>query len=168
MPTDPNDDNDDTDLLYDDIPEDMKLPYTKNLVHGNTNVTPYQNSYCRNTTKNASTNRDTTTGSITDTRASQETVSHDFMRMSTRSTGSFNIGSNHYDTVDDVDHGPAAATMNSIELVPILQDQVRQLQKENSTLKRNIGILYRTAITEIQRKDQQILEQQLQLQQQHR
>ena len=168
MPTVPNDDNDDTDLLYDDIPEYMKLPSTKTLVHGNMNVTPYQNSYCRNTTKNASTNRDTTTGGITDTRASQETVSHDFMRMSTRSTGSFNIGSNHYDNVDDVDHGPAAATLNSIELVPILQDQVRQLQKENSTLKRNIGILYRTAITEIQRKDQQILEQQLQLQQQHR
>lgn len=90
------------------------------------------------------------------------------MRMSTRSTGSFKIGSNRDDKADDVDHGPAAATLNSIELVPILQDQVRQLQNENSTLKRNIGILYRTAITEIQRKDQQILEQQLQLQQQHR
>ena len=52
-------------------------------------------------------------------------------------------------------------------MVPILQEQIRKLQTENTILKRNIGILYRTAMTELQRKDQQIMEQQQQqLQQQ--
>jgi CCR4-NOT transcriptional regulation complex NOT5 subunit len=47
---------------------------------------------------------------------------------------------------------------NSLEQVPILQQQIQQLNHENKILKRNIGILYRTAMTEIQRKDQQIQE----------
>jgi hypothetical protein len=52
-----------------------------------------------------------------------------------------------------------------------LQQRIKQLEEENSTLKRNIGILFRTAKNEIKRKDDQIksllLEQQQQQQQQH-
>jgi hypothetical protein len=42
---------------------------------------------------------------------------------------------------------------------------IQQLQKENITLKRNMGILYRTAKQEIHRKETQIQQLLLQLQQ---
>lgn len=42
------------------------------------------------------------------------------------------------------------------EEVDALQAKVGSLQRENSTLKRNIGILYRTAIAELKRKDAEI------------
>jgi hypothetical protein len=56
----------------------------------------------------------------------------------------------------------------SQEHMPPQQDQqlvIQQLQKENITLKRNMGILYRTAKQEIQRKETQIQQLLLQLQQ---
>lgn len=37
-----------------------------------------------------------------------------------------------------------------------LQQQIKSLQAENDTLKRNIGILYRTAKSELERKDRTI------------
>ena len=104
-----DDDKGDLDLLYDDIPEDMKLPASLEV---------------GNTTSSTST-------------SNQRELYHPSSSTST--------------------------IKNSIELVPILQEQIRQLQTENSILKRNIGILYRTAVTELQRKDQQLIElQQLQ------
>ena len=106
-----DDDKGDLDLLYDDIPEDMKLPAS--LEVGNTT-------------------------------SSTSTANHRELYHPSSSTSTIK---------------------NSIELVPILQEQIRQLQTENSILKRNIGILYRTAVTELQRKDQQLIE--LQQQQQH-
>jgi hypothetical protein len=42
--------------------------------------------------------------------------------------------------------------------VSLLHEQIRKLQEENNILKRNIGILFRTAKNEIQRKDNQIHE----------
>lgn len=44
-----------------------------------------------------------------------------------------------------------------VEEVKFLQNKVSKLQKENEVLKRNMGILFRTATAEIQRKDKEIL-----------
>ena len=44
-----------------------------------------------------------------------------------------------------------------VEEVAFLQDKVTKLEKENEVLKRNMGILFRTATAEIQRKDKEIL-----------
>jgi hypothetical protein len=35
-------------------------------------------------------------------------------------------------------------------------EQIKALQQENDTLKRNMGVLYRTAMAEIQRKNEQL------------
>ena len=42
------------------------------------------------------------------------------------------------------------------EQVEFLEQQVNKLQAENENLKRNMGILYRTAKAEIERKDNEI------------
>ena len=44
-----------------------------------------------------------------------------------------------------------------VEEVQFLQDKVAKLERENQVLKRNMGILFRTATAEIQRKDKEIL-----------
>jgi hypothetical protein len=44
-----------------------------------------------------------------------------------------------------------------------LEERVGALEKENQTLKRNMGTLYRTAVAELQRKDDQIQELQSEL-----
>lgn len=57
---------------------------------------------------------------------------------------------------------PAAASAKSnaprslVQEVQFLQDKVAKLEKENEVLKRNMGILFRTATAEIQRKDKEI------------
>ena len=43
-----------------------------------------------------------------------------------------------------------------VEEVKFLQEQVTKLEKENEILKRNMGILFRTATAELQRKDKEI------------
>lgn len=45
---------------------------------------------------------------------------------------------------------------NLTELVKELEQTVERLTKENSTLKRNMGTLYRTAVAELARKDRHI------------
>ena len=50
-----------------------------------------------------------------------------------------------------------------VEEVQVLQQRVEALKTENRVLKRNMGTLYRTAVAEIQRKDAQIQELQLEL-----
>mmetsp|Transcript_11709 Transcript_11709/g.15400 ORF Transcript_11709/g.15400 Transcript_11709/m.15400 type:complete len:128 (-) Transcript_11709:375-758(-) len=47
-------------------------------------------------------------------------------------------------------------TRSLVEEVDYLQDRLGLLEKENEILKRNMGTLYRTAMAEIQRKDEQI------------
>lgn len=42
--------------------------------------------------------------------------------------------------------------------IAMLRKQLAAAQKENETLKRNIGTLYRTATNELKRKDNRILE----------
>ena len=42
--------------------------------------------------------------------------------------------------------------------ITMLRKQLAASQKENETLKRNIGTLYRTATNELKRKDNRILE----------
>jgi hypothetical protein len=61
---------------------------------------------------------------------------------------------------------PKPAVQSSKEIMPQQQQLLQNLQDENTTLKRNMGILYRTAKQEIQRKDSQIQQLLLQLQQQ--
>jgi hypothetical protein len=151
MSTIPSSDND-TDLLYDDIlEEDVKLPSTKTMIGRSKNW--------KATNRERSIHTDTTT-----TAQSHDTVTYDFMTMSTRTMKLMNKNNSIDNETFDQEYPSRSTTtsplLNSIELVPILQEQIRQLQQENRILKRNIGILYRTAKTEIQRKDQQLLEQQ--------
>lgn len=75
-----------------------------------------------------------------------------------------------YDDMDNVKLASAAAPSESLfkkkssKVAPKslteenaeLQSTVEQLQRENETLKRNMGTLYRTAIQELARKDRQI------------
>ena len=42
--------------------------------------------------------------------------------------------------------------------ITMLRKQLAAAQKENETLKRNVGTLYRTATNELKRKDNRILE----------
>ena len=46
--------------------------------------------------------------------------------------------------------------MSQPEIMIQLQQQIKSLKAENDTLKRNIGILYRTAKSELERKDRTI------------
>ncbi len=46
-------------------------------------------------------------------------------------------------------------TSNSPDILK-LQQQIKSLQAENETLKKNMGILYRTAKSELERKDRRI------------
>jgi hypothetical protein len=55
-----------------------------------------------------------------------------------------------------------SGTTSLVEEVEILQKRVRELEEENMTLKRNMGILYRTAVAELSRKDNLLLMQQQQ------
>jgi hypothetical protein len=55
-----------------------------------------------------------------------------------------------------------SGTTSLVEEVEILQKRVRELEEENMTLKRNMGILYRTALAELSRKDNLLLMQQQQ------
>jgi predicted metal-dependent peptidase len=80
------------------------------------------------------------------------------------------------DLYDDLKMQPAApkrgnSTITTVDaqVLQKLQLQLKSVQQENTNLKRNISILYRTAKQEMQRKDRRIqhLEQQLQQQQQH-
>ena len=50
---------------------------------------------------------------------------------------------------------PINTTLSQIEITQ-LQQQIKSLQAENDILKKNIGILYRTAKSELQRKDKTI------------
>ena len=160
----PSNDNNDTDLLYDDISEDaMKLSSTKKTFVGSgRNLRDWKEATNHN---RQSMTADATTTTIA---PSQATVAYDFMNMSTRSDSSLNTNNNESETFNQEYPSSSNTTttptplLNSIELVPILQEQIRQLQNENRILKRNIGILYRTAKTEIQRKDQQLIQQQSQ------
>lgn len=52
--------------------------------------------------------------------------------------------------------GDAPPGSSLVDQVQALQEQVKQLQLENETLKRNMGTLYRTAVAEIKRKDAEI------------
>ena len=47
--------------------------------------------------------------------------------------------------------------LSLVDQVAALEETVKALRRENDTLKRNVGTLYRTAKREIQRKDDQIL-----------
>lgn len=54
-------------------------------------------------------------------------------------------------------HSSSSARPRSLhEQAEFLEQQVTKLQAENEHLKRNMGILYRTAKAEIQRKDNEI------------
>jgi len=59
-------------------------------------------------------------------------------------------------------HHPKSLT----DQVQELQATVDRLQAENETLKRNMGTLFRTATSELARKDRQLLEARQQLEQQ--
>jgi hypothetical protein len=147
-----NDSDNEDDNLYDDIQEDVTL-MSSNATYTigglNTEDSAVSTDAVVTAMKSTSMNADGVTQKETkDT--SNETISYDFL-----SSTNLHSNSNHIDN---------ERPKNSFELIPILQDQIRQLQNENAILKRNIGILYRTAISEIQRKDQQILQQQLQQQ----
>jgi hypothetical protein len=50
-----------------------------------------------------------------------------------------------------------------VEEVDVLQQRVAELQAENETLQRNMGTLYRTAMSELARKDKQLASLQAQL-----
>ena len=50
---------------------------------------------------------------------------------------------------------PKIITLSQSEITQ-LQQQIKSLQAENDILKKNIGILYRTAKSELQRKDKTI------------
>ncbi|GAX14706.1 hypothetical protein FisN_11Hh247 [Fistulifera solaris] len=52
----------------------------------------------------------------------------------------------------DHSSGPLSLT----EQVQMLQERVKELERENEQLQRNMGTLYRTAKAELQRKDDQI------------
>ena len=54
-----------------------------------------------------------------------------------------------------------------VEEVSYLQERVQLLEKENKLLKHNMGTLYRTAVSEIQRKESQISNLQLELDKAH-
>ena len=51
--------------------------------------------------------------------------------------------------------GVGASMMSNTEITQ-LQQQIKSLKTENETLKKNIGILYRTAKSELERKDRTI------------
>jgi septal ring factor EnvC (AmiA/AmiB activator) len=54
---------------------------------------------------------------------------------------------------------PTASSMpRSDPEISNLQQQIKNLEAENETLKKNIGILYRTAKSELERKDRRIEE----------
>ena len=51
---------------------------------------------------------------------------------------------------------PTASTSPSYPEIVKLQQQIKTLEAENETLKKNMGILYRTAKSELERKDRRI------------
>ena len=51
---------------------------------------------------------------------------------------------------------PKIITLSQSEITQ-LQQQIKSLQAENDILKKNIGILYRTAKSELQRKDKTVI-----------
>jgi hypothetical protein len=123
--------NNGDDELYNDI-DNIKFPYNNNNEMVNNDV----NNITTITAVSTITNSDTATTTTND--VSNNLQSYDF------------LSSSH--TTSTIQQLPK----NSLEQIPILHEQIQQLRHENTILKRNIGILYRTAITEIQRKDQQI------------
>jgi hypothetical protein len=52
--------------------------------------------------------------------------------------------------------GSSSRPKSLVEEVAALQQQLTQSMDENESLKRNMGILYRTAVAEIKRKDEEI------------
>lgn len=66
---------------------------------------------------------------------------------------SHHSSNNHKLSSSNVDAPPP---LSLTEQVQMLQKRVMDLEQENDNLQRNIGILYRTAKAELQRKDDQI------------
>ena len=58
-------------------------------------------------------------------------------------------------TASSVEPTASSSCLSSPEIVK-LQQQIKALEAENETLKKNMGILYRTAKSELERKDRRI------------
>ena len=70
-----------------------------------------------------------------------------------------NVTKKHDDATTIMSTSMSAQTMPTMMSQPEmiqLQQQIKSLKAENDTLKRNIGILYRTAKSELERKDRTI------------
>lgn len=118
---------DDDDDLYDDIDESPELPNTSSP----SNTQGTDGSALPMATSVTAAAAPTTTAAATARKQVKETTAQ-------------HTNNNHH-------------PRSLVEEVKHLQEKVGKLAKENETLKRNMGTLFRTATAEVQRKDKEIL-----------
>ncbi len=73
-----------------------------------------------------------------------------------KSTGS--SSTHHHNSAINNTGSMQSQSQQSQQMITKLQIEINKLKQENETLKRNMGILYRTAKLELERKDARILQ----------